>query len=105
MPHDCTVCGFPGLDHAPRGAEGGGSYEICPSCGFQFGVDDDDRGIDVETWRRRWVAAGMPWRSLGCAAPADWDARAQLGRVTGRPSVEPAPPGSRRKTAARRRRS
>jgi rubrerythrin len=40
----CPVCGFPDLTEQPRYADGGSSDEICPSCGFQFGYDDDDRG-------------------------------------------------------------
>jgi hypothetical protein len=53
---------------------GGGSYEICPSCGFQFGVDDEDRGETYAGWRERWVAEGMPWRSAN-PRPAGWDPR------------------------------
>ena len=45
MNHKCPVCGYPKLEEAPRTQAGGGSYEICPSCGFQFGVSDDDRGF------------------------------------------------------------
>ena len=74
----CPVCGYPGLTEAPRGEEGGASYEICPSCGFQFGVSDDAEGHTYETWRRRWVAAGMPWTSQGIRRPRGWDPVAQL---------------------------
>lgn len=74
----CPVCGYPRLQEAPRSASGGGSYEICPSCGFQFGVDDDDKGISDEKWREKWVAAGMKWQSHGIAAPEGWNAGEQL---------------------------
>ena len=57
MRHTCPVCGFPKLKETPRTHDGGGSYEICPSCGFQFGVSDDDRGFSYEQWRERWQAA------------------------------------------------
>jgi hypothetical protein len=41
----CPVCGYPNLEQEPHGKETGASYEICPSCFFQFGFDDDDKGI------------------------------------------------------------
>jgi hypothetical protein len=81
--HTCPVCGFPKLLEAPHAASGGGSYEICPSCGFQFGVDDDDKGISYETWREKWVKGGMKWHSHGVAVPKDWDAKEQLKVLTG----------------------
>jgi hypothetical protein len=77
MTWTCPVCGYPGLGEEPRPASGGGSYEICPSCGFQFGVDDDDRGETFDDWRARWAAAGSPWRSAS-PPPPGWDAAAQL---------------------------
>ena len=76
--HTCPVCGFPKLNEPPRSPSGGGSYEICPSCGFQFGVDDDDKGVTFDQWRERWVAAGSRWSSKGITAPKGWDAKAQL---------------------------
>lgn len=78
----CPVCGYPQLEEPPRAPSGGGSYEICPSCGFQFGVDDDDKGITHEQWRDRWVGKGMPWSSRGVPAPRAWDAKAQLANLT-----------------------
>ena len=68
----CPVCDYPKLSEPPRSEFGGGSFEICPSCGFQFGVNDDDEGISYETWRRRWEAAGMPWNSAALKQPATW---------------------------------
>ena len=68
----CPVCDYPKLSESPRSEFGGGSFEICPSCGFQFGVNDDDEGISYETWRRRWEAAGMPWKSAALKQPATW---------------------------------
>lgn len=77
----CPVCGFPELMAAPRAPSGGGSYEICPACGYQFGVDDDDREISHEDWRARWKAAGMPWRSAGVKMPEGWDPEKLLGEL------------------------
>ena len=81
----CTVCGYPKLEEPPRAPSGGGSYEICPSCGFQFGVDDDDKGIAHEQWRAKWVAKGMPWSSRGVPAPRAWDAGEQLAALARTP--------------------
>lgn len=58
MPYTCPVCGFNGLDEPPYSPDGHGLFEICPSCGFQFGVTDDDLGISFREWRESWVAAG-----------------------------------------------
>lgn len=86
--HVCPVCGYPSLTEPPRSPSGGGSYEICPSCGFQFGVDDDDRGQGYEDARKAWVAAGMPWSSKGIPTPKKWDAKRQLATL--KSSSEPA---------------
>ncbi|GGF98327.1 hypothetical protein GCM10007304_10410 [Rhodococcoides trifolii] len=52
MNHVCPVCEYPYLKEEPRTANGG-SYEICPRCGFQFGVTDDDLGFTYEQWREK----------------------------------------------------
>lgn len=71
--HSCPVCGFPGLKEPPRSVSGGPSYEICPACGFQFGVSDDDDEIGYDQWRADWVEGGMEWTSLGIAQPKGWE--------------------------------
>jgi transposase-like protein len=82
MKHACPVCGYPDLREAPRSKRSGGSYEICPSCGFQFGVTDDDQGLSYEQWRETWRDGGMKWSSQR-TQPANWDPAAQLARVSG----------------------
>ncbi len=77
----CPVCGFPDLTEQPRHPETGGSDEICPSCGFQFGYDDDDRAISFEQWREDWIKRGTPWSSKGIPQPLDWDAKIQLRNI------------------------
>ena len=83
MAYVCPVCGFPALHEPPRSENtGGGSYEICPACGFEFGVTDDDEGHSYADWRRRWVAEGMPWSSKDIDPPPNgWDAAEQLRRL------------------------
>jgi hypothetical protein len=77
----CPVCGFAGLESEPRSLKtGGGSDEICSSCGFQFGFTDDDRGFTYVEWRSLWKMEGMPWR--GAATPPDqWNPEEQLRNV------------------------
>jgi hypothetical protein len=72
----CPVCGYPALDEPPRSQDGGGSYEICPSCGFEFGVTDDDQGHTYASWRQRWLALGARWTHDD--SPPGWDPSAQL---------------------------
>jgi hypothetical protein len=79
--HRCPVCGYPDLCESPRLSGGGGSYEICPSCGFQFGVSDDDRKLTYGQWRERWRSEGMRWASLGIPRPRGWDPAEQLRRL------------------------
>ncbi len=101
--HSCTVCGYPGLSEPPRSASGGGSYEICPSCGFQFGVDDDDRGITPALHRQRWVQDGMKWASRGIPKPADWNpgsARRSVANHLTSPMHSPDPKESESTTRA-----
>jgi hypothetical protein len=77
MKHTCLVCGFPGLLAAPRAKNGGGSFEICPCCGYQFGVSDDDRHIAPAQWRAQWQRDGMKWASRQ-PTPKNWDAARQF---------------------------
>ncbi len=77
----CPVCGYHGLMSPPWTESGGGSYEICPSCSFQFGVSDDDRGISFEEWRNQWIREGMPWDEHRTLPPDGWDPLAQLRSI------------------------
>lgn len=81
--HTCPVCGFDRLKEAPRGVSGGGSYEICPACGFQHGVSDDDDGISHEEWRADWTARGMEWSSRGVRQPRGWRPEKLLAALMG----------------------
>jgi hypothetical protein len=65
MTYTCPVCGFDGLDESPYSPAGHGLYEICPCCGFQFGVTDDAQGISFHEWRNSWIEKGMNWDSKG----------------------------------------
>jgi hypothetical protein len=76
----CPVCGYPDLHEAPRSASGGASYEICPSCGFEFGVSDDDLGFTYEAWRDEWIRDGLVWQGTA-PRPAAWSPMEQLKKV------------------------
>lgn len=78
----CPVCGYPDLLEAPRSESGGGSYEICPSCGFQFGVSDDDERMSYDQWRIRWIGKGMPWSSAAMRPPQEWNPSKQLKNIS-----------------------
>jgi len=78
--HRCLVCGFPNLAEPPRTAAGGGSFEICPSCGYQFGVDDEDRKIPYTTARSAWINGGMKWWS-SIPKPNHWKPKVQLAAL------------------------
>jgi hypothetical protein len=76
----CPVCGFDGLMEPPYSESGRGSFEICPSCGFEFGYDDDSEGVSPEAHRTAWLEGGAEWFDPE-AKPHDWDLRAQLARI------------------------
>ena len=60
----CPVCSYDGLFDPPYDENGYGSYEICPCCGFQFGLDDyPDKDKGITEWRKKWEANGRPWFS------------------------------------------
>ena len=83
----CPVCGYPDLDENPRGESTGGSYERCPSCGIQFGYDDeaggnlDARAEIYEKWRHQWIERGMRWHSVGIPQPRYWNPQEQLRKI------------------------
>jgi NAD(P)-dependent dehydrogenase (short-subunit alcohol dehydrogenase family) len=82
MSHTCPVCGFPKLNKPPRSLTGGASYEICPLCGFEHGVDDEDKGQSYAAARDAWKRGGMQWASKGQPQPANWNPEKQLAAVT-----------------------
>ncbi len=80
--YKCPVCGFADLHDPARDSQDLPSFDICSSCGFEFGVTDDDQGYTYEGWRKRWVDSGMLWWSEGIEArPEGWDPRAQLASL------------------------
>ena len=74
--HICPVCGYDGLETAPYSETGGVSYEICPSCGVEFGVDDYEQSHVF--LRQKWLESGAQWWSSYYSPPPGWDAYEQL---------------------------
>lgn len=78
MEFTCPICRYAGLYEAPYDERGYGSYEICPCCGFEFGLDEGtDREAAFVAWRAQWLRDGCPWFSSIRTAPEGWDALAQ----------------------------
>lgn len=74
----CPVCGYPAYrEHESDGAV---TYDICPCCSFQSGVDGVawDRNERNRTFRRRWVEAGSRWWSTAATPPEGWSADARM---------------------------
>ena len=83
----CPVCGYSGLEEEPWPEHGGGSHEICPSCGIQFGYDDAAGGHEAarfelwKEWRQSWIGNGMRWKSVGQKPPPNWNPAVQLKNI------------------------
>lgn len=78
----CLVCGYDDLNEPPYYRQdnnpASGSHEICSCCGFQFGVDDLDKGYTHKTYREMWVESGARWYSNFTPPPLKWDYKEQL---------------------------
>jgi hypothetical protein len=106
----CPICGFDALEELPYERYGdpvlvgphveplevgAPTHEICPSCGFHFGCDDEMQLIGVpggmvldkltrilRRWRALRIAEGMRvWSSDWRPLPPGWDPVAQLRRL------------------------
>lgn len=83
----CPVCGYNRLIKAPWTLEDGGSGEICPCCGIQFGYTDSAGGSVIarhelyKDWRREWIANGMPWDKGRSVPPPGWNPVEQLKNI------------------------
>ena len=74
--HSCPVCGYDRLPRAAYGELGLASFQICPCCGVQFGLDDTMSSHDV--LRQDWLRNGAPWYSDATLPPEAWNAEEQL---------------------------
>ena len=74
MNYTCPVCGYNRLDLPPS------DFNICPSCGTEFGYDDFEYSIGKLT--NRWIGSGMQWWSDSIPAPEGWNPYVQLQRIS-----------------------
>ena len=65
----CPVCGY-GMQEPPS------DFNICPSCGTEFG--NHDRNATIEELRQSWIRTGMKWWSTYDAEPENWNPERQL---------------------------
>jgi len=65
----CTVCGYE-MDEGPR------SFNICPSCGTEFGLHDEN--ASTLELRDAWLASGPKWYSPVIPKPLAWKPIDQL---------------------------
>jgi hypothetical protein len=82
MPNFCPVCGFEsaGDTRPPYSIVDGGSFDICPGCGFQYGVTDGIKHETFDSWREKWVRAGAQMHSEA-STPQGWSAAKQLRNI------------------------
>lgn len=69
MHYKCPVCAYD-MPYAPT------NYNICPSCGTEFGADDVD--WSYTELRRNWLRRGAPWFSCTIQRPDNWNPFRQL---------------------------
>ena len=89
-PYRCPVCGYPGLEEADPNCGSClqflGYYEICPSCGTEFGSDveasnPEELQKSIEQCRIKWISEGHNWFSKITKLPADWDWKRELRAI------------------------
>ncbi|MFZ0819872.1 MAG: hypothetical protein WAM91_07370 [Candidatus Acidiferrales bacterium] len=54
-------------------------YNICPSCGTEFGVSDVNATVD--NLRANWLRSGPSWWSPTDPQPQNWNPLKQIGRL------------------------
>ena len=69
----CPVCGYRMGDESPS------DFNICPSCGTEFGLHDVSSSILA--LRNNWMAAGPRWWSTTEPVPENWNPFIQLGEL------------------------
>jgi hypothetical protein len=69
MKYPCPVCGYR-MDDLPQ------DYNICPSCGTEFGYHD--AGRTYEELRQAWLKLGADWWSTVDEKPRGWNPYIQL---------------------------
>ena len=76
MKYVCPICGYPEMTQPAYDEYDCCSWDICPSCGVEFGYHDATRSH--ETLRQQWLEKGAEWYSAVTAPPWNWNPQAQL---------------------------
>src|SRR5437016_2169017 len=71
----CPVCGY-GMEEPPT------NYNICPSCGTEFGIHDVNASI--LSLRQNWFSSGPKWWSSVDPKPPHWNPLRQLATYLAR---------------------
>ncbi|MEW9702988.1 hypothetical protein [Paenibacillus sp. SI8] len=81
MSYICTLCGYSNLKFAPWTQKGlSPSYEICPCCGVEFGVDDINKAA-YEIYKKEWFESGNKW-FMESKKPNNWNLQDQLKKIS-----------------------
>lgn len=83
--YPCRICGYC-YSSPVRYEDGAPSYEICPSCGGEVGIDDEglDKNSELETirnYRNKWLAQGAPWWDPYSQPPEGWNVEEQMKNI------------------------
>lgn len=79
MTYKCPVCDYDGLLEPTYYDDVHGSDEICPCCGFQFGLDDyPDKEEGQKIWRRKWIEGGCKWFSDSRKPRHNWELKKEI---------------------------
>ncbi|MGH9585295.1 MAG: hypothetical protein ACRD4O_20455 [Bryobacteraceae bacterium] len=77
MMNPCPVCGYP-LGFLPT------DFNICPSCGTEFGYSDSGRSH--KELRANWLASGAKWWDTSTAPPPNWNPYLQIDNLISQPA-------------------
>lgn len=81
--YKCPVCNCKSLYEPAYDERGIGSDDICPCCGFQFGLHNFDYDSNEEAhniWRKKWIESGCVWRHPNYM-PKNWNLKEQLKEI------------------------
>lgn len=73
MNYICPVCGLDELTQPPYDELGNESFDVCPCCLFEFGVDDLLHTF--EEYREKWLSDGAKIKE------EDWNPQKQLMNI------------------------
>ena len=76
--YTCPICGYDGIrEELGSVPDKWGTFEICPSCGWEFGYDNP---AEIIQYRHLWLVNGAKWFDPK-AKPKKWDVKEQLARI------------------------